>query len=67
MAEDHQTIEHDSADYGLDTVLFDVWDSTILPMLTIPDIFHLCGVSRKVRRLLFNEWTFKRLCKVGEI
>eukprot|EP00117_Sycon_ciliatum_P035658 scpid65397/ scgid26983/ len=63
MAEDHQTIEHDSADYGLDTVLFDVWDSTILPMLTIPDIFHLCGVSRKVRRLLFNEWTFKRLCK----
>ena len=67
MAEDRQSSEHESVNYGLDSVLFDVWDTNILPLLSIPDIFQLCGVNSDVSRLLFNEPTFKRLCQVSSI
>ena len=67
MAEDHQTMEDELVDDGLNAVIFDVWDSILLPMLSIPDIFHLCCVSRYIRRLLFNEPTFKRLCLVRTV
>eukprot|EP00117_Sycon_ciliatum_P021647 scpid79574/ scgid18910/ len=63
MAEDGQSSDHETVKYGLDSVLFDVWGTIILPLLSIPDIFRLCGVNSDVRHLLFNEPTFKRLCQ----
>ncbi|XP_065193919.1 uncharacterized protein LOC135825111 [Sycon ciliatum] len=62
MAEDPQSSEHEPVDYGLDSVVPDVWHSTILPMLTVPAIFQLCGVNKKLRRMLYDEYTFKLIC-----
>ena len=55
----------ESIKHGLDSVVFDIWQASILPMLSIPDIFQLCGTTRKLRLLLFDEYTFKRLCQVS--
>ncbi|XP_065193780.1 uncharacterized protein LOC135824970 [Sycon ciliatum] len=62
-SEDQQSRVLESVESGLGNVLFDVWCSTLLPLLTIPDIFQLCGVSRHLRELLHNEYTFKGLCQ----
>ena len=63
--EDNNSRKMELVDHGLESVIYDVWDTSILPFLSVPDIFQLCGVSKKVRRLLFNEWTFKRVCLVS--
>ncbi|XP_065193605.1 uncharacterized protein LOC135824817 [Sycon ciliatum] len=47
---------------GLESVKFDVWQDILLTMLSIQDIFQLCGVSKSMQRLLLNEYTFRRLC-----
>ncbi|XP_065194147.1 uncharacterized protein LOC135825340 isoform X1 [Sycon ciliatum] len=52
-----------SVEYGLDSVLFDVWQATLLPMLSVADIFQLLGASRRLREMLLNEYTFKRICQ----
>ncbi|XP_065194088.1 uncharacterized protein LOC135825276 [Sycon ciliatum] len=62
-SEDQQSRALESVDSGLGNVQFDVWQSTLLPLLSIADIFLLCGVSRRLRELLYNEYTFKRLCQ----
>ncbi|XP_065193252.1 uncharacterized protein LOC135824441 [Sycon ciliatum] len=53
---------HESVANGLECVKFDVWQDILLPMLSIQDIFQLCGVSKSMQRLLLNEYTFRRLC-----
>ncbi|XP_065193954.1 uncharacterized protein LOC135825155 [Sycon ciliatum] len=62
-SEDQQSRVLESVESGLGNVLFDVWCLTLLPLLSIPDIFQLCGVSRRLRELLHNEYTFKGLCQ----
>eukprot|EP00117_Sycon_ciliatum_P005367 scpid98286/ scgid0218/ len=63
--EDHcQLVDPVSVEYGLDSVLFDVWQATLLPMLSVADIFQLSGTSRRLREMLLNEYTFKRICQV---
>eukprot|EP00117_Sycon_ciliatum_P030990 scpid60664/ scgid24321/ len=47
----------------LDCVLEDVWIEVLLPLLSIRDIFQLCAVNRRIRDLLLNEPTFRRLCQ----
>eukprot|EP00117_Sycon_ciliatum_P047901 scpid49569/ scgid34175/ len=47
----------------LDCVLEDVWIEVLLPLLSIRDIFQLCAVNRRIRDLLLNECTFRRLCQ----
>ncbi|XP_065193765.1 uncharacterized protein LOC135824954 [Sycon ciliatum] len=62
--EDHcQLVDPVSVEYGLDSVLFDVWQATLLPMLSVADIFQLSGTSRRLREMLLNEYTFKRICQ----
>ncbi|XP_065193878.1 uncharacterized protein LOC135825067 [Sycon ciliatum] len=56
-------MEQELVEQGLDSVLFDVWQAIVLPMLSFADIFQLCGVTRHVRELLHNENTFRRLCE----
>eukprot|EP00117_Sycon_ciliatum_P022394 scpid69596/ scgid19332/ len=63
VSEDLQVTEQCPILHELDSVSFDVWQDTLLPMLSILDIFRLCGVSRNVKKLLLNEYTFKRLCQ----
>ncbi|XP_065194127.1 uncharacterized protein LOC135825315 [Sycon ciliatum] len=53
---------HEPVANGLESVQFDVWQNVLLPMLSIPDIFQLCAVSKSMQRLLLNEYTFRRLC-----
>ncbi|XP_065193800.1 uncharacterized protein LOC135824990 [Sycon ciliatum] len=47
----------------LNSVLLDVWEAAVLPLLSLADIFQLCGVTRHVRDLLHNETIFRRLCQ----
>ncbi|XP_065194110.1 uncharacterized protein LOC135825299 [Sycon ciliatum] len=62
--EDHcQLVDPVSVEYGLDSVLFDVWQAKLLPMLSVADIFQLSGTSRRLREMLLNEYTFKRICQ----
>eukprot|EP00117_Sycon_ciliatum_P010630 scpid107072/ scgid12457/ len=49
--------------FGLSSVPFDVWCDSLLALLPIADIFQLCGVNSHFRKLLHNEYTFRRLCK----
>ncbi|XP_065199003.1 uncharacterized protein LOC135830703 [Sycon ciliatum] len=56
-------MEQESAQNVLDSVLFDVWEAAVLPLLSLADIFQLCGVTRHVQELLRNENTFRRLCQ----
>ncbi|XP_065193652.1 uncharacterized protein LOC135824857 [Sycon ciliatum] len=56
-------MEQESAQNVLDSVLFDVWAAAVLPLLSLADIFQLCGVTRHVQELLRNENTFRRLCQ----
>ncbi|XP_065194157.1 uncharacterized protein LOC135825350 [Sycon ciliatum] len=58
-----QVMEQGPIPNELDSVSFDVLQGTLLPMLSILDIFQLCGVSRNVKKLLLNEYTFKHLCQ----
>ena len=51
VSEDLQVTEQCPILHELDSVSFDVWQDTLLPMLSILDIFRLCGVSRNVNPL----------------
>ena len=52
---------------GMDSIVFDVWVEHVLPLLSIRDIFRLCGTSRQVPSLLFWEDTFRHLCRVSSL
>eukprot|EP00117_Sycon_ciliatum_P000641 scpid71993/ scgid6629/ len=52
-----------SGSKALERIVVYVWLETLLPMLSIQDVFHFCAVNKTMRRLLFNESTFKRLCQ----
>ncbi|XP_065193989.1 uncharacterized protein LOC135825189 [Sycon ciliatum] len=56
-------MEQDSVEPVLNSVLFDMWEAAVLPLLSLVDIFQLCGVTRNVRKLLHNEPMFRRLCQ----
>eukprot|EP00117_Sycon_ciliatum_P036144 scpid98912/ scgid27255/ len=60
-AMEQESVEH--VPCVLDSVLVDVWEAAVLPLLSLADIFQLCGVTRHVRELLHNENTFRRLCE----
>eukprot|EP00117_Sycon_ciliatum_P029364 scpid74785/ scgid5746/ len=47
---------------NLHSLLYDVWISSLLPLLDVRSMFRLCGVSRNLRELLMTEQTFKLLC-----
>eukprot|EP00117_Sycon_ciliatum_P030975 scpid103893/ scgid24317/ len=59
-------MEQEAVEPVLNSVLFDVWEAAVLPLLSLVDIFQLCGVTRDVRELLHNENTFRRLCLVSD-
>eukprot|EP00117_Sycon_ciliatum_P025330 scpid97685/ scgid21048/ len=56
-------MEQEAVEPVLNSVLFDVWEAAVLPLLSLADIFQLCGVTRHVRDLLHNETIFRRLCQ----
>ncbi|XP_065193737.1 uncharacterized protein LOC135824921 [Sycon ciliatum] len=58
-----KAMEQESVEPVLNTVLLDVWEAAVLPLLSLADIFQLCGVTRHVRELLHNETIFRRLCQ----
>ncbi|XP_065177078.1 uncharacterized protein LOC135806802 [Sycon ciliatum] len=58
--ERHELMNESS--YNLDSVIYDVWSESLLPYLDVRSIFRLCGVSRKLRKLLLTEQTFKAIC-----
>ncbi|XP_065176167.1 uncharacterized protein LOC135805969 [Sycon ciliatum] len=60
-AMEQESVEH--VPCVLDSVLVDVWEAAVLPMLSLADIFQLCGVTRRVRELLHTEDIFRRLCQ----
>eukprot|EP00117_Sycon_ciliatum_P049396 scpid102794/ scgid35018/ len=61
--EEKEPSELDSVQNGLESIPFDVWQERLLPMLSIRDVYRVCGVTRKIREMLYNEYTFKRLCE----
>lgn len=63
--EEKEPSELDSVQNGLESIPFDVWQERLLPMLSIRDVYRVCGVTRKIREMLYNEYTFKRLCEVS--
>ncbi|XP_065194041.1 uncharacterized protein LOC135825231 [Sycon ciliatum] len=58
-----KAMEQESVEPVLNSVLLDVWEAAVLPLLSLADIFQLCGVTRHVRDLLHNETIFRRLCQ----
>ncbi|XP_065194107.1 uncharacterized protein LOC135825296 [Sycon ciliatum] len=56
-------MEQESVEPVLNSVLLDLWEAAAFPLLSLADIFQLCGVTRRVRDLLHNETIFRRLCQ----
>ena len=63
LGEYHELLSESSN--NLDHLAYDVWFESVLPCLDVRSIFRLCGVSRKLRKLLLTEQTFKAICVVS--
>ncbi|XP_065177090.1 uncharacterized protein LOC135806826 [Sycon ciliatum] len=47
----------------MESAVFDVWPGHLLPLLSLRDIIQLCGTSKHLRALLFDEYMFSILCR----